>query len=163
MKVHACVAISAIYLFAPTTPARAQQGTRIEFVVPLNLSQLSPDIATVGVFCWVRSSTIPGGMSYSIARQTPAGGRVQATVPVRVSIAQLDDPAGKSATYICELQGLRTGQNQWVKFSENASDSAFRLSPNPAPITGSFDWVQPAPLADVAPVSVTTTSPGGNP
>jgi hypothetical protein len=162
MKVRTCLAISMCVLLI--TAAEAQDKTQVTFSVPLNLSQLSSDIATVGVFCTVASAAIqPNGSSYALSRHTPAGGRVQTTAVVRVDITRLDDPAGKSATYRCVLRGLRTGQSVWVDFGVGASDSAFRISPNPTPITGSFDWVQAPSAVDVAPVNATTTSPNGNP
>lgn len=161
MKVHTCLAISMCVLLG--TDAGAQDKTQVTFSVPLNLSQISSEIGTVGVFCTVSSAAAQPNSTYGVSRHTPAGGRVQATAVVRVDILKLDDPAGKTATYRCVLRGLRTGQNTWADFAAGASDSAFRMSPNPTPITGSFDWVEAPTAVDVAPVSATTTSPGGNP
>lgn len=57
-----------------------------------------------------------GPSEYLSYRQTSDGrvpvnpdGRVQIELGVIVYIAQLNDPVGKSATYSCELLGLRPG------------------------------------------------------
>ncbi len=127
--------------------------------------------------CEVRSSAIVNGPSASaLTSIVPVNGRVNTNAVVVVPISRLDDPAGKTATYTCRLFArklapgdannkieLREGtETDWVLFSAGASDSAFRLSPDPAAITGSFLWADPAPTA-AAPPNVTTTSPGGNP
>jgi hypothetical protein len=163
MKSRTWLAISAISLLTMRGVAWSQSSD-VTFTVPLNLSQLSPDVRTVTVFCEVKSPAIvAGGSARELRRFTPVGGRVQATATVRVAINGLDNSKGTAATYRCELKGLRSTSGLYIAFSANASDSAFRLLPDPAPLTGTFNWLDAPPPANVAPGNVTTTSPGGVP
>jgi len=82
---------------------------------------------------------------------------------VRVQVPRLDISGGTVATYSCVLQAQRVGTSAVEGFSPNAAVSALRLSPQPTPITGSFEWLAAAPTATTTPANSTTTSPGGNP
>jgi hypothetical protein len=151
--------------------------TSVTFSVPLNLSQLAPEISRVGINCEVRSSAIIGVASVSaITRVTPVDGHVHTTASVVVPIPRLDNPIGKTGTYVCRLWAGRTPPVNsqttepatgaeppinWALFSAGATDSALRMVPDPPALTGSFVWA--APPTAVAPANVTTTSPGGNP
>jgi hypothetical protein len=159
----------------PLEPAAAAPQTSVTFNVPLNLSQLEPELTSVAVMCEVRSAALLGVSSASgLTSVSPGNGRVFTTAAVVVPIPRLDDPTGKSATYVCRLFGLRTTgttladklkesqTTNWELFSAGAAVTALRLTPDPAAIAGSFDWVESAPTAS-APPNVTTTSPGGNP
>lgn len=149
------------------------QSTEVTFRVPVNLTQLTTDIDQVRVVCRVNSSAIitksESGevIDYYFGFGTPmpvVDGRVAASTTVVVPIPRLEDPAGKTASYWCSLQGRgRTGSagvfSQFM--GQDWPQVALRLSPTPTPITGTFAWVEP-PSA-TAPPNVTTTSPGGNP
>ena len=172
MKYRSVIAISAMSLL--TLPARAwAQAADVTFVVPVNLTQLSPDLTEVYVRCEVESGAIAGytvnGTTYVGGRTNqlvklppPVGGRVSATATVRVPIVRLDVSAGNTATYRCALEGRKTGDPTLRGLHGQPTDSTFRLSPTPPSLRGSFSWVE-APTATVTPVSVTTTSPGGQP
>jgi hypothetical protein len=134
----------------------------VTFRVPVRLSQVSPDIAYVNVECSVASDAIPIGPRGASNTLSVVDGRADAVVTVRVSIPPLDIAAGRTATYQCRLAGRSTAINVTRAFSENDPRPEFRLSPTPAPITGSFDWVE-APTANAPPPPASTTSPGGNP
>jgi hypothetical protein len=149
--------------------------TTVTFSVPLNLSQLPPETIRVGVLCEVRSSAIVGVTSVSaLTTLSPVDGQIHTTATVIVPVPRLENPVGKTGTYVCRLMAGRTpsspvaeareGQEapvDWALFSAGASVAALRLTPDPAAITGSFQWSAP-PTATAAP-NVTTTSPGGNP
>ena len=151
--------------------------TSVTFSVPLNLSQLTPVITRVGINCEVRSSAIVGVASVSATtRVTPVDGQVHTSAKVVVPVPRLDNPIGKTGTYVCRLWAGKTPPLNsqttepaagaeppidWALFSAGATDSALRMFPDPQALTGSFVWA--APPTAVAPANVTTTSPGGNP
>jgi hypothetical protein len=170
MKCLRCLAISAVCLLGMPVVASAQ-ASDVTFTVPVNLTQLSPEIYSVAVYCVVQSVAIQNGVSAGRRSVSAVNDQVHATVSVVVPIAQVDTTRSNSATYSCSLQGARrTGTREeqlkestptWEYFSANASVPALRLSPNPASITGTFDWV--AIDATAPPPPATTTSPtGGN-
>jgi hypothetical protein len=169
MRRSLCLWIPSMCLVMSPAVALAQ-STEVTFRVPVNLSQLTTDIKQVRVACRVDSPAIVTrsesgqAINYYFGYGPPvpvADGRVVTTATVVVPIPRLEDPAGKTATYTCFLQGSTSGG----AFSQFGGASwpqvALRLSPTPTPITGSFPWVEP-PTA-TAPPNVTTTSPGGNP
>jgi len=158
MKMRLGWAFCAVCLLGPAASAWAQ-ATSVKFKVPVRLSDLSPKIERVQVRCSV-SSTAPGGTASVPQELAVTGGQVAATATVVLSFAALEDPAGKTATYNCALTGFDKTKGAWRSFREDHPEAAFRLSPTPAPITGSFAWVEPTATA---PANVTTTSPGGNP
>jgi hypothetical protein len=116
------------------------------------------------VRCWIDTTarTQPNSPQ-KFASFSVVGRQLVGTRTVVVSIDRVDDAAGQSASYSCSLMGHKQGRppTEYGVFSATATDAAFRLSPTPALITGTFPWVEPT--ASVAPVNVTTTSPGGNP
>ena len=49
------------------------------------------------------------------------------------------NPAGATATYQCILEGSdRTGL--WGLFTDSSTQPQFRLTPNTAPLRGTFTW-----------------------
>jgi hypothetical protein len=130
---------------------RAQSGVStgkgdpvISFDVPVKLSNVMSDISKVAVWCRITSSAIigPRGGAYLQAQvEVPVtAGQVDTTVRVDVVATNLDTPAGKSATYVCALSGYSTARQTWDVFSDTHALPAFRLSPTPAPLSGSFVW-----------------------
>jgi hypothetical protein len=162
MRHRICLAILVMGLLISET-ARAQSSD-VTFRVPLNLTQLSPDITHVEVRCSITSPAIPGqGGHASGSSQLPVvAGQVSATATIVVRIPLLNNPAGQTATYRCSLHG-RINENGfvWMEFSNSNPRPAFRLSPVPSPIVGSFPWVQVD--ANAPPPPASTTSPGGQP
>jgi hypothetical protein len=162
MSVRTCPTILALCLVVMLAAARAQaQSSDVTFRMPLNLTNLSPDITRVSVTCRIVSPALPvfqGQPQAYRGEQFPVvAGRLVTTATVVVAIPQLNSPAGKTANYSCYLRGstqMATGR----EFTENNSDPAFRLSPTPVTITGSFDWVSVDATAPPPPAS--TTSPG---
>ena len=99
MNYRTCLMLAAICVLAMTGVAEAQND--VTFVVPLNLSDLSPEIYAVQVECRVRSDAIPGG-SYGRVEGFPVvDRRVARTATLRVQLSTLNNPAGKNATYVC--------------------------------------------------------------
>jgi hypothetical protein len=141
------------------------QASDVTFTVPVNLTQLRPEVQGVAVECQITSTAIIAptkGSSSGVARFVPTGGRVQTTATVHVPIARLDSDSGTAATYRCDLKGQTYANGPWSLFSANAFMLALKLTPQTAPIIGTFNWLD-APPANVAPVNVTTTSPSGTP
>ena len=137
--------------------AQANPGD-IMLTVPVNLTQLSNGVGKVRVSCEIHSDAItvnrqptkgspgsgPGILSKS--EEVPiSGGQVKATATVVVStVGVLDDPIGKSAAYICALEGFSNAQQRWVPFNYASpityTEPAFRLTPNPGSQSGMFTW-----------------------
>jgi len=122
-------------------------GGDVTFKVPLNLTKLSTDITKVRVSCRLQSTAlvavnVSGQQSHDMAVgiDVPvSNGQVVTTATVVFSNFTLTNPAGATATYQCTLMGLdNTGGG--ANFSESSADPKFRLTPTPAPLTGTFAW-----------------------
>jgi hypothetical protein len=141
--------ITALALFAP--PFAAAQTTTVEttvtFLVPVALTQLSPDIERVRVACGIISDalnpTLPSGSPPPIimAEALVISGQVNTTLRSEFLILSgwLQDAIGKPATYQCTLQGYKKSTQQWNFFDEASPDPVFRLKPTPN-LQGSFVW-----------------------
>ena len=127
------------------TAAGVAQSSDVTFQVPLNLTNLSPDLATVGVFCEITSTALTNtsGKASKQVDLVPANGQIiQPAVSVVVPIPFLDTSGGKtSASYRCTLSGYSRSLQRWSPFGDAQTlPVAFRLSPAPANITGTFMW-----------------------
>ncbi len=126
----------------------------VTFRLPLDLSQLSSDIAKIAVACSISSDAIPQGpnppldpkgvpMRPKLAKQVEipvSAGQLVTTAIIVVPVSGLDNPVGKTANYDCSITGYSTALQQWSRFEEGHTTAAFRLSPTPPYITGSFVW-----------------------
>jgi hypothetical protein len=144
--------MTACLLVAPRSLA-AQTTAEVTFKVPVNLTQVSPDIAKVGVMCMITSSAIPivgrntgtstSGNVYKQVEIPMAGGQLVTTATVVLGISgpsALTDPVGKTADYRCTLSGFSTSLQTWALFDAASAQVQYRLSPTPAPLTGTFTW-----------------------
>jgi hypothetical protein len=144
--------VTACLLVAPR-PLGAQTTAEVTFKVPVNLTQVSPDIAKVGVSCTITSSAIPivgrntgTSTSGSVNKQVEipiAGGQLVTTATVVFAISgtiALNDPVGKTADYRCTLSGFSTSLQTWALFDAASTQVQYRFSPTPAALTGSFVW-----------------------
>jgi hypothetical protein len=129
---------------AAQTPTVA---TTVTFVVPVDLTQLSPDLQKVRLACAVSSPAlvVPSGFGPAPTAEDEIAvqsGQVVTTLRVVIPILSswLQDPVGKRADYGCHLEGLSKSNPQWNVFADNAADPAFRLKPTPANLFGSFVW-----------------------
>lgn len=134
----------------------------VTFEVPLNLTQVAPDISKALVTCTITSDAIAVRTRKGAAIRPQLGaqvelavsaGRLVTTARVVVPVTTdrftdektgiYSDPAGKSANYHCELTGFstkRTTGGGWGPFAAESPDTSFRLSPTPPSLTGSFVW-----------------------
>jgi len=137
------VALTACLVAAPNlVVAQTTTGSDVTFKVPLNLTQVSSDIAKVAVWC-VISSTAITTRDGKLSKQEDlpvSGGQLVTTATVVVAVSGLDNPVGKVAGYECRLSGFSTSLQRWDVFSETQTVPAFRLSPTPAVLQGSFVW-----------------------
>jgi hypothetical protein len=145
----------------PQTVGGASSNT-LTFTVPINLTQLLPDVTKVRASCSVESVAITvnrpqgkggphAGMVFNRSQELPAAnGQVVATATVVVSVAGvLEDPVGKPAGYICSIEGYSNSQQMWRVFNScNANGSyectpvAFRITPFNFQLnnSGQFTW-----------------------
>jgi len=171
MRIRALASIVALWMFTLTAVTSAQQSD-VTFRVPVNLTNLSPDIVRVRVQCRISAyfsefkGTRQGDAWFYQASGQIVGGRIAATATVVVAVPTLKDPAGlispapKTANWDCSLQAFTQAGPVWGEFGETPSSQMYRMSPPLTRISGSFLWVEPTATA---PANVTTTSPGGNP
>ena len=123
----------------------------ISFTMPLVLDKISSDITRIAVYCRISSSSIVSRSGNSVFAQADffvRGGQVYdasaqqvttATVPV-IAAGLAPDAAGKQASYSCSLSGYSASLQKWDAFDAAHAVPAFRLSPTPVPLTGSFVW-----------------------
>ena len=132
----------------------------VTFEVPLNLTRLDSRITQIDITCYITSDAIPavdnrmGGENRNrlvgeVTLPVTLGRLVTtANVVVPVAAGRLVDPIGKSANYECMITAYSAGTRSrtggtpagWGFLEENSANPAFRFSPTPQPITGSFDW-----------------------
>ena len=127
-------------------------ATNITFTMPVNLTQLHPDLVKVKFFCAITSSALTYPLGTNPFNQNPlpppvdevwvTNGQVVNTMRVVVPIAKewLNNPIGKTADYTCVLVGFSKSLNRWDGFSETATDPVFYLKPAPPVIQRSFVW-----------------------
>jgi hypothetical protein len=148
-RVLAAIATASLLATAVTSVAQTASGD-VTFELPLNLTQMSSDITKVQVACSITSEAIPPNT------QTPKGtltgrltnqielpvtqGKLVTTARVVIATGDLNDPIGKSATYECSIMGFSASLQHWSWFEENPDVPAFRLTPMPQRMTGSFTW-----------------------
>lgn len=125
----------------------------VTFELPLNLTQVHSDIIKVEVKCFIQSEAITPHGAAALAYggegrvliggvELPVeGGQLVTTAQVVVPTNnRLVDPIGKSATYACQIRGYSIFEERPSEFSENHSILAFRLTPTPETLTGTFTW-----------------------
>ena len=126
----------------------------VTFTLPLNLTQLPPDLERVKFVCAVFGEGMasplgtlntppdPTSESYPFKQELfVTGGQVVATASVQV-VMLLDgtkDPLNKPAHYRCGVMGYSKSLNRWEVFSETPSAPVFMLKPAPV-IEGTFNW-----------------------
>lgn len=122
-------------------------ATTITFIVPVNLTQLSPEITKVRVGCAIAPSsalvypTNNTGPSPNVEEEmdVTSGQMVTAfRVIMPIYSSWLQDPVGKQASYGCALEGYAKGR--WDRFKDTHADPAWRLTPTPETIWGTFTW-----------------------
>ena len=134
-------------------PAAAQTTfeTSVTFLVPVNLTQLSPDLEKVKLTCtilfdqWLNTyyKPNPAGVPMPEGETTViSGGKVNTTLRAEVFIVSgsLENAPGHESSYQCNLMGYSKSLQRWDFFSETATDAAFRLKPKPGPINGTLVW-----------------------
>jgi len=138
-----CAMLSTICWFAMTAAAFAGPYD-VTFQVPLNLTRMSPEITKIRVLCSISTTAITsstGSHNVSNAVELPvSGSQVVTTANVVVPVTTLDTSNGNtSASYTCTIDGQSLTNSRWTSFDERAV-GAFKLSPTPQPITGTFTW-----------------------
>ena len=116
----------------------------VTFTVPLNITQMSPDITKVAVYCRIVGPAIHtrSGNIGAQVELVPQAGQVvtTATVVVPWQMTDMTDPTGTQATYSCMLSGFSNSLQRWDIFREDHLTPAFRLKPMPTEMTGTFVW-----------------------
>lgn len=124
---------AAILLITPVSSA-AQVSTEVTLAVPVNLTQLGPDVAKVLIGCSIKSDAIttgPAGTPNQVTKSTElavSGGQVVTTASLVFSLTGLSNPVGKTATIVCTINGWSTSQQSWLQFTPNAANQSFRIT-----------------------------------
>ena len=141
--------LAGLALFTPGALAAQTPtvATTVTFVVPVDLTQLSPGLEKVRLACGVSSAAlvVPSGSVRGPAAEDEmvvTSGQLVTTLRVVIPILSswLQDPIGKRADYGCHLEGYSNSLGRWDTFSDTATDPAFRLRPTPPNVSGSFVW-----------------------
>ncbi len=155
----------ALAMAAVALPAGAAENIKYEpgpsddvsFEVPINLTQLAPDITNVNVTCYLTSDAILPGNPRRLAGHTEfavSNGQVvapAATVVVAVPAERLAKTEEVTFNWECGLTAYSVGARPppparrftagWDTFAERHEKASFVLSPAPpAVLTGSFTW-----------------------
>jgi len=148
-RLLAAIATASLLATATTSAAQTASGD-VTFELPLSLTQMSSDITKVQVTCSIASEAIPpntrmpdGKLEGRLANQIElpvTGGQLVTTAVVVIGTGSLNDPIGKSATYECSITGFSESLQRWSWFAENADVPAFRLTPTPGRLSGTFTW-----------------------
>ena len=129
---------------AASRPAEAQTVGDVTFTVPLNITQMSPDITKVAVWCKITGPAITtrSGNIGAQVELVPQGGQVVATdtVVVKWPVTDYTNPTGTQASYSCSLSGFSNSLQRWDIFREDHPTPVFRLRPTPTELTGTFVW-----------------------
>lgn len=163
MRVRIQAALLMSVLMLPgVAPAQTIPGD-VTFEVPLNLTRLASEITQIDVTCYITGDGIPNPRTGSMGapREGRIGGNVvldvvrgrlvtTANVVVPVQTTDYQVLTGKTANYQCmitaysagirELRGSEGYPAGWGYLDANSTNPAFRFSPTPQPITGSFVW-----------------------
>ena len=140
------MAVTMMSLAAPASSTAQSVSAEVTLQLPINLTQLGPDVEKVRVGCTINSVAITNGTStgnHSISRlqDVPvSGGKVVTTVSLAFAFTELDNPVGKGATISCSASGWSTSQQTWVQFQPTATNVSFRTSPKVDFIDSSFVW-----------------------
>ena len=133
MRYRLVVLVLTIALLTDPESIAAQTiSTEVTVKVPVNLTQLGPDVAKVQVGCSLSGPAVVTASDKSVRLQeVPAtGGQVVTTVSLVFSLTGLDNPVGTSATLSCGIDGFSTLQQSWYYFADNALNLSFRTTPS---------------------------------
>jgi hypothetical protein len=131
-------------LAVPASSAAQTAEAEVTLKVPVNLTQLGPDVSKIRIGCTIRSVAISTGNANGEVTNTQeipvSGGQVVTTASLAFSFTRLDNPVGKSAFITCSLDGWSAPQQAWIQFTGGATNPSFRISPSLGLIGGAFAW-----------------------
>jgi hypothetical protein len=134
-------AACAVAPFAPPA-VTAQAQAQVTLNVPVNLTQLSPDITKIRVGCSIRSEAITvAGSTVAVTQETAiTGGQFVATVPILFNLTGLDSPTGKIAYVSCFVDGWNAVEQGWGYFMKDQASQAFRTNVTLYDYSSTFRW-----------------------
>lgn len=129
-------------------------GTTVTITVPVNLTQLSPDLERVRFICGITSDAMAAlpqnpmtvGLQDLLQPKDEVlvlGGQLVTTMKViaMIPIELLPEAAGKPAEYNCRFDGFSRSLQRWEQLHEGSTVPAFNLKGlSLAGITGTFNW-----------------------
>lgn len=126
-------------------PSVAQTtSAQVTLTVPVDLTNLGPDITKVRVGCSIGSNAITNGNANREIIQTqeiPAsGGVVKTQASLVFNFTQLNNPVGQTANVVCSLMGWSQSQQKWDQFTGAHPDPSFRTNATISLITTAFVW-----------------------
>lgn len=131
MRALSCLLCLTVMLLAAPASIAAQASIEITVKVPLNLTQLSPDLLKVKVSCTIQTGAIPLGSASQTQELPVSGGQVVTTATIVFPLTNLDLSTtwGRNARAICSIQGYSTATG-WHGF--NGPNSLLPVRTNPA-------------------------------
>lgn len=150
MRFQSVAVVGLCLTMTPIASSGQATDPTITFTMPLNLTKISSDIEKIAVYCRIQSAAIltSDNRVWAQVEFPVRSGQVidntfqQVTsATVQVKATNLDVNAlGKPASYECILSGFSTSLQRWDTFQESHTVAAFRLTPTPQSLTGSFVW-----------------------
>ena len=157
MKTLFVLAIMTLTLLgAPASSIAQTTSAEVTVKVPVNLTQVGPDVAKVRVACELFSLALTNGTGREISGEPGAsnperylpkyqefsvsGGQVGTTASLVYS-AQLNNPVGQPASLVCYLQGWSTSAQSWLGFGATAVNPSFKVTATSTTESGQgFVW-----------------------
>ena len=118
---------------SPGEGSAQSMAAELAFKVPINMTQLSPDIAKLRLLCSVSSDAITTATNRIVSAPsqefTVTGGQYISTATVVFSFTALDNPVGKIGFVTCHLFGsLTSSPTVFNAFSTTATNPAYKIS-----------------------------------
>jgi hypothetical protein len=154
---------TAAWLFVTPGEMSAQSTTTtyetaVTFTLPVNLTQLSPDLERVRFICMIQPGQVliyPPALTQAMGTTTSTtiaswpnrddlpvvSGKAVGTMRIVYPLATewFVNPIGQTANYSCGLVGYSTSLQRWEVFSATSPIPAFKLDPVPM-FHGTFVW-----------------------
>lgn len=134
MKLRSALSFLMLILAAAPQQLAAQTGTVAADVtvnVPINLTQLGPEITKIKLFCSITSVAITNAPNNTVKKDQElpvSGGQVVTTASLLFSITGLDNPVGKQFTVACNTQAYSSTSSSWGDLNDTATNPSFKVS-----------------------------------
>lgn len=140
MKCMYLAGFALVVAMALPAPTEAQGTTAtVNISLPVDLSQLGPDVVKVRIRCQLGSSALMTPREQTRDLQV-FGGKVQNTVSFSFYLTNLNKPVGKSAYVTCYVNGLSQSRGTYEMFGPQNPFPDFQTDVAVAPVQTTWTW-----------------------